>query len=400
MTTTAQPGPSDAAVSHSAASHSAAPLFGLLRGPREILLGSGQRAAVPGITARHGRRVTVVTDPRLGADPALAALVDALGSAGLAVSVFDEALAELPVEQVEEATQRARRHGTDVVVGFGGGSCLDLAKVVALCLAHDGRPQDFYGENQVPGPVVPVVAVPTTAGTGSEVTPVAVLADPERTMKIGISSPHLIPVAAVCDPELTVTCPPGVSAAAGSDALVHCLEAFTAVRRPATAGLSAERVFVGKGALTDTFALLGIRQAATHLARACTHPDDLDARSGMMLAALAGGLAFGTAGTAAAHALQYPVGGLTHTPHGTGVGTLIPYVMAYNLPERTAELAEVAHALDAAPAVTSAPDDDGARALGAVRARARPPRRTSGRTPPRRRPPTARRRAPCRSRWR
>jgi alcohol dehydrogenase class IV len=344
-----------------------APLFGLLRGPREILLGAGQRAAVPGAVRRHGQRAMVVTDPRLGADPALAELVDALGAAGVAVTVFDEALPELPVDQVAAATERARRHGADVVVGFGGGSCLDLAKVVALCLAHGGRPQDYYGENAVPGPVVPVVAVPTTAGTGSEVTPVAVLADPERTMKIGISSPHLIPAVAVCDPELTISCPPGVSAAAGADALVHCLEAFTAVRRTPTPELASERVFVGKSALTDAFALLGIREAATHLTRACTHPDDLAARSGMMLAALAGGLAFGTAGTAGAHALQYPVGGLTHTPHGTGVGTLIPYVMAFNLPVRTPELAEVADALGVAPA-TDAGGADGADAE--VRARA------------------------------
>jgi alcohol dehydrogenase class IV len=273
---------------------------------------------------------------------------------------------ELPVDQVGTATERARRHGADVVVGFGGGSCLDLAKVVATCLAHGGLPQDYYGENQVPGPVVPVVAIPTTAGTGSEVTPVAVLADPERTMKIGISSPHLIPAAAVCDPELTVSCPPGVSAAAGADALVHCIEAFTAVRREPTPALSTERVFVGKSELTDAFALLGIRQAAAHLARACSHPDDLAARSGMMLAALAGGLAFGTAGTAAAHALQYPVGGLTHTPHGTGVGTLIPYVMAFNLPVRTTELAEVARAMGAADAADADPSTGARAAVTAV----------------------------------
>ncbi|GAA2720148.1 iron-containing alcohol dehydrogenase [Cellulomonas aerilata] len=340
------------------------PLFGLLRAPREILLGVGQRAAVPRAVLRHGTRATVVTDPRLGADPALRDLVDGLRAAGVEVDVFDQALPEVPVDQVEEATRQARAHAADVVVGFGGGSCLDLAKVVALCLAHGGRPQDYYGENRVPGPVVPVVAVPTTAGTGSEVTPVAVLADPERTMKIGISSPHLIPAAAVCDPELTVSCPPGVSAAAGADALVHCLEAYTAVRRPPTPDLSTDRVFVGKGELTDAFALLGIRQAAAHLARACSHPDDLAARSGMMLAALAGGLAFGTAGTAAAHALQYPVGGLTHTPHGIGVGTLIPYVMAFNLPARTAELAEVGRALSSGvpggtPAAAREGRDDG-----------------------------------------
>lgn len=320
-------------------------LSGLLRGPQEILFGAGRRDAVPQVVARHGSRVLVVTDPRLGADPATAALVDALTASGAAVAVYDEALPELPTDQVEAVTAQARRHGTDVVVGFGGGSCLDLAKVVALGLAHEGRPQDHYGENRVPGPTVPVVAVPTTAGTGSEVTPVAVLTDPDRTMKIGISSPYLIPVAAVCDPELTLSCPRQVTAAAGADALTHAVEAFTAVRRTPTATLAHERVFVGKGVLTDVFALLAVREVGQHLVTACTHPEDLDARAGMMLAALAGGLAFGTAGTAAAHALQYPVGALTHTAHGIGVGTLVPYVMAFNARARTPEMAQVAAAL-------------------------------------------------------
>ena len=204
---------------------------------------------------------------------------------------------------------------------------------------------DYYGENTVPGSTTPVVAIPTTAGTGSEVTPVAVITDPDRISKVGISSPHLIPAAAVCDPELTVSCPPSVSAAAGADALSHGVEAFTAIRRPVTATLATERVFVGKGVLTDVFALLAVRQVAAHLRRVGQVADDLQARSGMMLAALAGGYAFGTAGTAAAHALQYPIGALTRTSHGVGVGTLLPYVMAFNAPMRMPELAELAAAL-------------------------------------------------------
>ena len=342
---------------------SALPTAGFLRGPREVLLGAGQRAALPAVVARHGSRPLLVTDARVGAGPAFRELVDALTAGGASVAVFDEALPDLPVDQVPAAAEVARRHGADVVVGFGGGSCMDLAKVVALLLAHGGRPQDYYGENRVPGPTAPVVAVPTTAGTGSEVTPVTVLNDPERTSKVGISSPHLIPVAAVCDPELTLTCPPGVSAAAGADALSHAVEAFTAVRRPATPELSSERVFVGKGLLTDAFALVGIRAAAAHLHRAVTQPDDLEARAGMMLAGLAGGYAFGTAGTAAAHALQYPIGALTHTAHGLGVGVLLPHVMAFNLPVRTPELAEVARAMGAG---ADGPQDEDALARAAV----------------------------------
>lgn len=333
---------------------------GVLRGPRTVVFGVGHRRAVPELVrATGGGRVLVVTDPRLGASPHLAELVDGLRAAGVVTRVFDESAPELPLEQVPQALEVARRSGADALVGFGGGSCLDLAKVVALVLAHGGSVRDYYGENQVPGPTVPVVTVPTTAGTGSEVTPVAVLTDPDRTSKVGISSPHLIPVTAVCDPELTVSCPRWVSATSGADALSHAIEAFTAIRRPVTPTLATERVFVGKGVLTDAFALLAVRQVAAHLRRVCEVPNDLEARSGMMLAALAGGYAFGTAGTAAAHALQYPIGALTHTPHGAGVGTLLPYVMAFNAPERTAELAELARALGVTEADDDVDDDEG-----------------------------------------
>ncbi len=201
-------------------------------------------------------------------------------------------------------------------------------------------------------------------------TPVAVLTDPDRTSKVGISSPYLIPVAAVCDPELTVSCPRSVSATAGADALSHAIEAYTAIRRPPTPTLATERVFVGKGVLTDAFALLAVREVAAHLRRVCQVADDLVARSGMMLAALAGGYAFGTAGTAAAHALQYPIGALTHTPHGAGVGTLLPYVMAFNSPVRTAELAELAAALgvDGPTTALTSTVRSGGRARAAVTA--------------------------------
>jgi alcohol dehydrogenase len=338
--------------------------FGLLRGPREVVLGVGQRRVLPAVVQGLGHRVLVVTDPHLADGPGLRELVDGLTASGVAVRVFDEAAPELPLEQVPVAADVARRHGADVVLGFGGGSCLDLAKVLALLFAHGGEPGDYYGEGLVPGPVAPLVAVPTTAGTGSEVTPVAVVTDPGRTIKVGISSPHLIPAVAVCDPELTVSCPRAVTAASGADALTHGVEAFTAVARPPTPELSRERVFVGANVLTDLFALEAVRAAAAHLQRACDVPDDLDARSGMMRAALAGGFAFGTAGTAAAHALQYPIGAVTHTSHGAGVGALIPYVMAFNAAERVEKLGEIARAMAAA----AGESDPVALARDAVRA--------------------------------
>ena len=234
------------------------------------------------------------------------------------------------VDTVGVCVEEARSFMPDMVIGIGGGSCLDFAKCAALLLSHGGKLQDYYGEFKVPGPILPVIAVPTTAGTGSEVTPVAVISDPDRTLKIGISSPHLIAAAAICDPELTMTCPPGLTAIAGADALTHAIEAFTAVRRGADSDLPQQHVFIGKSALTDHFALLAIKLLGRSLEKAYRDGADEDARADVMMGALAAGCAFGTAGTAAAHAVQYPVGALTHTPHGLGVATMLPYVMKYN----------------------------------------------------------------------
>jgi alcohol dehydrogenase class IV len=321
---------------------------GVLRLPRTVLFGPGQRHAVADAVAGLGRTALVCTDPRMAASPVLAELVAELSAAGVRVEVFGDTEPELPVDGVVRCVRGLAGLDVDVVVGVGGGSCLDMAKVVALLLTHGGRPQDYYGESVVPGPTLPVVAVPTTAGTGSEATPVAVLADPDREMKVGISSPHLIPHTAVCDPELTHSCPPGLTAHSGADALTHLVESFTAAVRPATPRLAYERVFIGKSALTDHVALQGLELLGRSLLTAHRDPSDARARSDVMLAAFAGGVALGTAGTAAAHALQYPLGAATHTPHGLGVGTLIPYVMRYNLPARVTEFAQVARALGVA----------------------------------------------------
>jgi alcohol dehydrogenase class IV len=231
------------------------------------------------------------------------------------------------------------------VIGVGGGSCLDMAKCASLLLSQGGRLQDYYGEFKVAGPTLPVIAAPTTAGTGSEVTPVAVVSDPDRTLKVGISSPYLIPVAAICDPELTMTCPPSLTAIAGADALTHAIEAFTAVTRGADPSLPQKHVFIGKNALSDHFALLAIRLLGRSLETAYRRPSDAEARADVMMGSLAAGCAFGTAGTAAAHAIQYPVGTLTHTPHGLGVATMLPYVMTYNRSAAAHEMAEIAEAL-------------------------------------------------------
>jgi alcohol dehydrogenase len=339
-------------------------MLGVLRGPRQVLFGAGQRHALGAVTAALGSRALVCTDARFAETAEYAALVGGLEEAGVVVTSFTEVLPDVPVHQVTECAELATAARPDVVVGMGGGSCLDLAKAVAVVLTHGGVASDYYGELRVPGPVLPLVALPTTAGTGSEVTPVAVLTDPERISKVGISSPYLVPHTAVCDPELTLGCPPDLTASAGADALSHVVEAFTAVRRPVRPELATERVFVGKNELTDAFALVGVRLIAGSLHRAWSEPGDLAAREAMMLGATAGGFALGSAGTAVAHAIQYPVGAVTHTPHGLGVGVLLPYVMEFNRSERVPELAAIALAMGAA--ADSTPEDLADEAIDGV----------------------------------
>ncbi|HSV84486.1 MAG TPA: iron-containing alcohol dehydrogenase [Ramlibacter sp.] len=323
--------------------------FGLLRSPQSILFGPGQRHALGRVARAIGQRLLVCTDQRLAAEPAFDALLRDLRAAGVETSVYDGTQPELPLAGVLDCVQRSRAFRPQLVLGLGGGSCMDMAKLVSLLLAHEELTlDDCYGELRVPGPILPVIAMPTTSGTGSEVTPVAVVADDRRDLKVGVSSPHLIPQTAICDPELTLSCPPGLTAHAGADALTHAIEAFTAVRREATPGLALERVFVGKNALSDTHALAAITALARHLPAAVENGSDLAARAGVMLGALHAGLAFGTSGTAAAHAIQYPVGALTHTPHGVGVAVLMPYVMAFNRPACGAEFAQIARAMGVA----------------------------------------------------
>lgn len=346
--------------------------FAALRLPSEILFGKGQRHALPAVARRLGSRALICTDERLSASAELAQMIAGLQEAGLTVRVDDRVLPDVPRDSAAECAEAARAFAPDLVIGIGGGSCLDMAKCAALLLSHGGRLPDYYGEFKVPGPVLPIIAVPTTAGTGSEATPVAVISDPDRTLKVGISSPHLLPRAAICDPDLTLTCPPALTAIAGADALTHAIEAFTAGRRAPSPELAQRHVFIGKSALTDHFARLAISLLGRSLERACRDGADEEARADVMLAALAAGCAFGTAGTAAAHAIQYPVGALTHTAHGLGVATLLPYVMRFNRDAAEDELAEIALALDlpaegrSRAALAQAAIDEVARLLAAI----------------------------------
>jgi len=281
----------------------------------------------------------------MGADAQFRAIVTDLEAHGVVTRVYDRTEADLPMAGILDCVREYKDFQPEVILGVGGGSCMDMAKCVALLLSHGGSLSDYYGENKIPGATLPVMALPTTAGTGSEVTPVAVLDDSERGTKVGISSPYLIPKVAICDPELTISCPPGLTATSGVDALTHAIESFTAAPRALTPELTVNNVFVGKNVLSDMFGLLAITNIFKALPVAYKDGKNVEARERMMLAALAAGCAFGTAGTAAAHAIQYPVGSATHTPHGVGVALLLPYVMEFNRPSCVAAFAEIGRAI-------------------------------------------------------
>ncbi len=297
-----------------------------------VLFGRGA-AAKAGEVARRLRadRAFVVTDTTLAGNGVLDAVRGPLLAAGITVTVFEGCVPEPPSDVVYAATEAARKAGGGLVVGLGGGSNMDTAKLVALLLAHGGTLDDYVGDCRVPGPIGPLLCLPTTAGTGSEVSPAAVYTDTAKRMKVSCLSNHLRPAAAIVDPLLTVGCPPKVTADSGIDALTHAIEALTAVdhdefvQRP-----GGETVYQGRNPLAHAFASQCITLVGRHLRRAVAAGDDLDAREGMALAGTLGGLAFSNAGVTLTHAMEYPVGAAVHVSHGAGNGLLLPHVMRYN----------------------------------------------------------------------
>lgn len=310
----------------------------------EILF--GQHAATQiGAEARFRNlhRVLIITDPNM----VKAGLVDviraSLNASQVASEIFDGGVPEPGTRTVNDAAEVARMFKPDGIVGLGGGSNMDVAKAAAAVYTHGGSAIDYIGENKVPAATVPLIAVPTTAGTGSEVTSVAVIEDEAKHLKLAISSPFVQPALAVVDPLLTLTCPPKVTAESGMDALCHAVESFVVINHAALDVPATQRLqFTGKNPAADALAEKAIRLIGANLRLAVYQPANVQAREAMHLAALLAGMAFNSAGLGAAHSLQYPVGAVTHTPHGLGTGLLLPYVCRFLLPAVAGELAQVA----------------------------------------------------------
>lgn len=261
------------------------------------------------------QRVLLVSDPGLQRAGLLEAPMQALREAGVAVTLYSDVQADPPEASVLDAVAAGRDCGAEAVIGLGGGSSLDTAKLVALLCGREQALEAVYGINLAQGPRLPLIQVPTTAGTGSEVTPVAIVTTPSHEKK-GVVSPLLYPDIALLDARLTVGLPAAVSAMTGVDAMVHAIEAYTSLHK--------------KNVLSDGLALQALRLLAGNLDRVLAEPGDLKARSDMLLGSMLAGMAFANAPVAAVHALAYPLGGHFHVPHGLSNALVLVPVLNFN----------------------------------------------------------------------
>src|SRR6516165_739982 len=311
----------------------------------QLLFGRDAVNQLGEVSSRLGaKRVLIVTDPVLTKVGLAERIRQPLSSC--ATEIFGEGEPEPSMKAADVCIALAKRFKPDALVGLGGGSNMDLAKITATVLAHGGSPRDYAGDDKIPGPIAPLICIPTTAGTGSEVSAAAVLTDTENKIKVGILSNYLRPRVALVDPLLTVSCPAKVTADSGIDALTHAIEGYTAVDNAEFPLPVGERsVYQGKHPLGDIMAEKAIALIGANLRRAVKDGNDLEARDGMALGATLAGLAFSNVGVALVHALEYPVGGATHCAHGAGNGLLLPFVMRFNQPARIKEFAAIARLL-------------------------------------------------------
>lgn len=262
-------------------------------------------------------RPLLVTDAALLATGLVTSATDAMAAAGLPPQIFSDVEPDPPEAVVTACAEMARAAGVDGVIGFGGGSSLDVAKLIAALVPSGDKLAEYFGVEQIRGERLPLILVPTTAGTGSEVTPISIITTGEST-KAGVVSSRLLPDLALLDADLTLGLPPAVTAATGIDAMVHAIEAYTSVHR--------------KNAYSDMLAREALRLLSGSLVEAVHDGANREARSNMLLGAMMAGQAFANAPVAAVHALAYPLGGHYHISHGLSNSLVLPPVLAFNAP--------------------------------------------------------------------
>ena len=295
--------------------------------------GEGCLAELPGqIAALRASRPMIVTDRGIVDAGLIAPVEQTLRAAGLDVTIFDAVVADPPEKIVLQAIEAAKSSGVDIVIGLGGGSSLDTAKVVAALAVDGAQPlAEIYGVGALQRKGLPTILIPTTSGTGSEVTAISILTTGETT-KAGIVSPYLFADVALLDPALTLGLPAAVTAATGIDAMVHAIEAFTGRH--------------AKNPVSDMLAIEALRLLTTNIETACFEGSNIAAREAMLRGSMLAGQAFANSPVGAIHALAYPLGGIYHVPHGLSNALVMPYVMQFNLEAAAPLYAQLADALD------------------------------------------------------
>lgn len=292
-----------------------------------ILFESGAIARIGDLAAPMMQRPVLVTDKGLIEAGLIAPAQKSLSEAGLYVLLFDDVAADPPAPVVKQAVEAARTHKADGVIAIGGGSSMDTAKVISVLMNSSQTLEDIYGTDMVKNDGAPLICAPTTAGTGSEVTNISVITT-EDDQKMGIVANPLYPRMAVLDAELTLCLPRHVTAATGIDAMVHAIEAYTNINK--------------KNPVSDALAREALRLLSSNIVTACETPDDIEARSDMLLGAMLAGQAFSNSPVGAVHGMAYPLGGIFHVPHGLSNSLMLEPVLKFNAPKAAHHYAELA----------------------------------------------------------
>jgi alcohol dehydrogenase len=294
----------------------------------DVLVGPDTSRQLGDLAAGMGiKRALIVTDPGIIQFGLLDAAIENLKANNIELSIYSDVVADPPESVVIDAVAAAQAFGCDGVVGFGGGSSMDVAKLLAVLIKGEQQLADIYGVDQINGGRLPLIQVPTTAGTGSEATMVSIITTGETT-KAGVVSRTLLADKVILDANLTLGLPPAVTAATGIDAMVHAIEAYTSQRL--------------KNPLSDMLAREALRLMAGNITTAVKQGDNVEARSAMLLGAMLAGQAFANAPVAAVHALAYPLGGNYHIPHGLSNSLVLPHVLRFNAPVASELYAELA----------------------------------------------------------
>jgi len=309
-----------------------------IRFPRGITFGLGTSEKVGEIARAYGaKKALIVTDRFLGPIGIIEKISQTLSHAGIKPVAFDGVITEPTTQQAQEGLNVYRDENCDLLVGLGGGSCLDAAKGIAVLATSGGRLQDYEGRGKVKKTKAPLIAIPTTAGTGSEVSWSCVITDTERKVKFIVHSPQIIPEEAIEDPLLTLSMPPSITASTGMDALTHAIEGFISLREA--------NLWYGPPSLIHYFALPAIELISQNLRQAWANGKDIHARSNMMLGQLLAGLTFANAGTTLAHGMARPLGAYFHVPHGLANAIALPRTMEFTQVAAPDKFAQIARAM-------------------------------------------------------